>query len=266
MNFKENIFGFDDYVDPFLCNSWVGTAIVGGSILGGISTAYAANKAAGSQTSAANTAAQTTMNMYNTTRGDLSSYRDIGNVAAGDLTTALPTLTAPVSVNPDDFLNSDQYKFLQTQGERAVTNSSAARGLGTSGAALKGSAAFESGLNASQWQSNFNNQVTNTTNTYNRLKGLIDTGETAAAGGGVLGASAANTAAGAAIGAGNASAAATNAIGGAVSNTANNLGGYAAYKGLYGTGSSSGTGGAPYTSGPLPGTSGSNYYGPAAPT
>jgi len=131
------------------------------------------------------------------------------------------------------------YQFNLTQGQKAVTNSAAARGLGTSGAALKGAATFATGLADSTYQNQFNNAVTNQTNAYNRLKGLVDTGENAAAQTGAAGTSAATGAANAQIGAGNAQAAAANATGASISNAANSIGGYAAYKGLYG-GSSAG--------------------------
>ncbi len=218
--------------------AWVATAVIGSGIIGAGASIYGANKAADAQTSAADKASQFAQQQYQQTRADLSPYRDIGGVATNELTGRLSELTTPVSVNPDDFLNSEMYKFLNTQGQKAVTNSSAARGLGSSGAALKGAAAFSSGLNAGQWQQNFNNQVTNQTNTYNRLKALVDTGQNAAAQTGSAGTNAANTSANAAIGAGNANAAAANATGGAISNLANNIGGYAMYKGMYGSGSS----------------------------
>lgn len=223
-----------EFVDPCLCNAWVATAVIGSAVIGGVATNMAANKAANAQTAAANQAAQTQLSMYSTTRGDLSPYRAIGQTASDQLTSQLPALTAPVSVNPDDFLNSTAYNFLQTQGMRGVTNSAAARGLATSGAALKGAASFLSGLNSQFYQQNFNNQVTNQTNAYNRLKGLVDTGENAAAQTGSAGTAAATGAANAQIGAGNAQAAAANAGGAAIANAANSVGGYAAYKGLYG--------------------------------
>lgn len=214
--------------------AWVATAVIGSAVIGGVATSMAANKAADAQTAAANTAAQTQLNMYNQTRSDLAPYRTYGQMAGGELINNIKSLTTPVSVNPDDFINSQAYNFLQTQGMKGVTNSSAARGLATSGAALKGAASFLSGLNSQFYQQNFNNQVTNQTNAYNRLKGLVDTGENAAAQTGAAGTSAATGAANAQIGAGNAQAAAANATGGAISNVANNIGGYAAYKGLYG--------------------------------
>jgi hypothetical protein len=158
------------------------------------------------------------------------------------LLASLSDLTTPISVNPDDFLNSEQYKFQSTQGQRAVTNSAAARGLASSGAALKGAAAFSNGLTSTNWQQNFNNQVTNQTNAYTRLKGLVDTGENAAAQTGALGEKAAYNSGVAAVGAGNAEAAADNKTGSAISGLANNIGGYAMYKGMYGAGGGSGSG------------------------
>lgn len=240
MNYSDRVKIDFEFNDPCLCNSFVATAVVGAGVLGAGATIYGANKAADAQTSAANASIANSKAMYDTTRGDLSPYRDIGSTAATQLTGKLSDLTTPISVNPQDFLNSDMYKFLQTQGERGVTNSSAARGLGTSGAALKGAAAFESGLNSQMYQQNFNNQNTNQTNAYTRLKSLVDTGENAAAQTGTIGQSAVNQQNSATIGAGNAQAAAANATGSSISSLANNVGGYAMYKGMYGGGGGSG--------------------------
>lgn len=227
--------------------AWVATAVIGSAVIGGAVQAYGASKASDAQQQAALTAANTQMNMYNTTRSDLAPYRATGNNAADLMNQKIGELTTPVSVNPQDFINSDQYKFLQTQGERGVTNSSAARGLASSGAALKGAAAFESGLNSQQWQQNFNNQVTNQTNAYNRLKGLIDTGENASAQTGSAGTAAANGASSAQIAGGNAAAAGYNGVSSAISNAANNAAGTT---GLYGKSASYQSGGS------IPGTIG----------
>jgi hypothetical protein len=224
-----------EYIDPCLCNAWVATAVIGAGALGAGATIFAASKAADAQKEAADKAIGMQQQQYQQTRSDLAPYRDAGVDAAGRLRSRLSELTTPISVNPDDFKNSDMYKFAQAQGERAITNSSAARGLGTSGAALKGSAAFESGLNLQNWQQNFNNQVTNQTNAYSRLKGLLDTGENAGAQTGVLGEKAAYNSGAATIGAGNATAAADNASGKAISNLASGVGGYAMYQGIYGS-------------------------------
>lgn len=216
--------------------AWVATAIVGAGVLGAGATIYASGKAADAQTNAASQAANTSLTMYNTTRGDLDPYRQIGQTASDQLTEQLPYLTSPITMDQATLEATPGYQFNQTQGLKAVQNSAAARGLGVSGAALKGAATFATGLADNTYQNQFNNENTNRTNAYNRLKGLVDTGENAAAQTGTAGTAAANTAAGAQIGAGNAQASAANATGGAIANLSNNVGGYAMYKGLYGGG------------------------------
>jgi len=214
--------------------AWVATAIVGSAVIGGVASAYGANKAADAQTEAAQTAANTSLGMYSQTRSDLSPYRDIGAYASSDLQKRLSDLTSPIKMDEATLEQTPGYQFNLTQGLKATQNSAAARGLGSSGAALKGAATFATGLADSTYQNQFNNAVTNQANAYNRLKALVDTGENASAQTGSAGTAAANTAANAQIGAGNAQAAAANATGSSIANAANNIGGYYAYKGLYG--------------------------------
>lgn len=231
--------------------AWVATAIVGSSLVGAGATIWGANKAADTQSANAAKVADMQQQQYQQTRSDLSPYRDIGADASGRLTSRLSELTTPISVNPDDFQNSDYYKFLTTQGQKGVTNSAAARGLGSSGAALKGAATFAKGLASTEYMNNFNMQNTNQNNAYSRLKGLVDTGQNASAQTGSAGATAAQNAGTALTGGANAQAAAANATGSAISNLSSNLGGYAMYQGLYGNKS----GGGPIT-----------YGGPNGPT
>lgn len=229
---------WDEFKDARLCNSFVATAIVGAGALGAGASIYGANKAADAQTNAANLAANTAMSQFNSTKASLSPFVAGGTDALTQLN-ANNNYTTPIDVSAQlqdpNNITTKAYNFNLTQGEKAVQNSAAARGLGVSGAALKGAATFATGLADNTYQSLFNIANTNQTNAYNRLKGLVDTGENAAAGTGVIGQQAATTAAGAQIGAGNAQAAAANATGGAVANAANSIGGYAAYRGLYGS-------------------------------
>jgi hypothetical protein len=160
IDFKKTIFGFDDgFVDPCLCEAWIATSIIGAGVVGAAATAYSANKAADAQTQAAAQAAQTQLSMYNQTRSDLSPYRDIGGVAAGQLTSRLSDLTAPITMDQATLEKTPGYQFNLTQGLKAAQNSAAARGLGTSGAALKGATTFATGLADSTYQNQFNNAV-----------------------------------------------------------------------------------------------------------
>jgi len=132
--------------------------------------------------------------------------------------------------------NTPGYQFNLTQGLKATQNSAAARGLGISGAALKGASTFATGLADSTYQNQFNNANINQTNAYNRLKGLIDTGESAAAGQGQIGATTGNNIASAYGYGGNAAAAGYNQTGASLIGASNQIAGYAGYKGLYGSG------------------------------
>lgn len=214
--------------------AWVATAVIGSAVIGAGAQIYGSSKAADTQSKNAERVAQMQQQQYQQTREDLSPYRAIGGDASGRLTSRLSELTTPISVNPDDFQNSDYYKFLSTQGQRAVTNSAASRGLGSSGAALKGAATFAKGLASTEYMNNFNMQNTNQTNAFSRLKSLVDTGQNAAAQTGSAGATAAQNAGTALTGGANAQAAAANATGSSIANLSNNLGGYALYNGLYG--------------------------------
>jgi len=218
--------------------AWVATAIVGSAVIGGISQSYAASKAADAQTAAADKAIALQQGQYQQTRSDLDPYRQIGRTASDQLSSRIGELTTPITMDQATLEKTPGYQFNLTQGQRAVTNSAAARGLGSSGAALKGAATFATGLADSTYQNQFNNAQLNQKNAYDRLKGLVDTGENAAAQTGALGEKAAYNSGVATIGAGNAQAAADNKIGTSIANTTSGIGGYLAYKGLYGGGSS----------------------------
>lgn len=233
---KHTLYWDLDY-HKFECRSFVATAILGAGVVAAGAQIYSSSKAADAQKEATDKAAAIAQQQYQQSRSDLAPYRDMGGRAGAELESRLPFLTSPITMDQETLEKTPGYQFTKTQGLKAVQNSAAARGLGVSGAALKGAATFATGLADNTYQNQFNNENTNRTNAYNRLKGLIDTGENAAAGTGVLGAKSAETQAGAAIGAGNAAAASYNAMGSAVGNAGNNFGGYMAYKGLYGGGS-----------------------------
>lgn len=241
-----------NFIDPCICNSWVAAAIGGSALIGGAASIFSANKAVDAQTNATNRAIQQQQQMYDTTRADLAPYRAIGTDAYGTLKSRLAELTSPISINPNDLENSDYYQFASTQGQKAVTNSAAARGLGKSGAALKGAATFAKGLATDTYKTAFDMANINQTNAYQRLLSLIQVGAGAATGTGAAGQNTANQISSSLTGQGNAQAAGANSIGGSIASIANNIGGYAAYKGLYGTPSGSGTGNFNYA--PAPGT------------
>ena len=241
--------------------AWVATAIVGSAVIGGAVQAYSANKAASAQTDAANAAVGVQKDIFNQTQQNLSPYIQEGNTATNQLNAQLPNLTSPIKMDEATLEGTPGYQFNLTQGLKATQNSAAARGLGVSGAALKGASTFATGLADNTYQNQFNNANTNQTNAYNRLKGLIDTGANAAGGLATVGANTGANIGSNIVGAGNAQAAAANATGAGIVGASNNIAGYAAYRGLYG--GSSGGSGLPLTNQPNPNGGGvSPGYGP----
>jgi hypothetical protein len=245
---------FKEFQPKGICYTFVATAIIGAGVLSAGAGIYAATKASSAQEQATATAAsiekqqlaQTEAN-FNTSKNNLQPYIDAGTGAQTTLTNELPNLTSPVVMNESALQQTPGYQFNLTQGLKAVQNSAAARGLGVSGAALKGASAFATGLADSTYQNQFSNAVTNQTNAYNRLLGVVQTGAGAAGNlaGAATGTSAVETAGagqigGSVIAGGNAAAAGANATGSAISSAANSLGGYALIKGLYGAGSAQG--------------------------
>ena len=224
----------EDFVPKNICHTFVATAIIGAGVIGAGASIYGANKAATAQENATNAAANLAQGEFDTTQSNLAPYRNIGGTAATQLTNMLPTLTAPVVMNEAALKQTPGYQFNLTQGLKSVQNSAAARGLGVSGAALKGASTFATGLADSTYQNQFSNAVTNQTNAYNRLAGLVNTGEAAAAGNVSAATGAGNTIAAATVAGGNAGAAADNALGTNISNVGNTISGYEIAKGLYG--------------------------------
>jgi hypothetical protein len=188
--------------------------------------------ASDAQSKAAKSANATQMAMFDIAQKNLTPYMDAGKGATSALTNLTGTgeggdplnspLLKPISMDEATLQQTPGYQFNLTQGLKATQNAAAARGLGSSGAALKGAATFATGLADSTYQNQFNNALTNQNNQFNRLMGVSQLGANAAAN---VGQDAITTGQGIAsttVGAGNARAAAwnsgANALGSAGSN------------------------------------------------
>lgn len=171
------------------------------NVIGSVVGADASRSAANTQADAANRAADLQEKQYEQTRSDLQPYRDLGSNYIPQLQTALTnplltaTFTAPTAA---EAAATPGYQFTLDQGLKAAQNSASARGLGSSGAAIKGAESFASGLADATYGDTFNRALTtyatnqNTAaNQVNRLLGVVGTGQNAAALTGSLGAQAA---------------------------------------------------------------------------
>jgi hypothetical protein len=214
-----------------------------------------AKSAAGQQAAADQQAAQLQQQRYLQTRSDLSPYNTAGQAVLPALNAL--AMSGPTGGGPDyvdlaykNYLppqmtqaqleQTPGYQFQMSQGLKALQSANAARGLGVSGAALKGAAQFATGLANSNYQQQFANAQTRfsdvsglsplqqgqLTGQYQRLQGTAALGESAAAQTGSTGATLASQAGNALIAGGQANAAGTIGASNAITGGINNALGY----------------------------------------
>lgn len=212
-----------------------GAAVAAGAVaaagIGAMATSGAADTAANAQMDASNNSIAAQERQQAQTRADLLPYNKAGWGATNALTDLTGTGTgedplksyfSPITMDEATLEQTPGYQFNLTQGLKATQNSAAARGLGVSGAALKGAASYATGLADNTYQNQFNNATTNQTNMFNRLMGISTLGENAAAQTGANGTQIAANIGNSLTGIGNAQAAAAMASGNAISSGASN--------------------------------------------
>jgi hypothetical protein len=184
---------------------WAAAGAVAGGVIGAVGSMSAASTASGAAKDAANLQAQ----QFATTRGDLLPYNTAGQSVLGDLTAlarsgpygggknylAMAEGMLPGQMTQAQLEQTPGYQFNLAQGLKATQSAAAARGLGVSGAAIKGAASYATGLADSTYQQQFQNaqtrygdvlnlntgQQTNLQNQYNRLLNTAQLGESAGA-------------------------------------------------------------------------------------
>jgi hypothetical protein len=222
----------------------VAAATIGSSVIGAVGSAVAGNSAASAQEAAANSANATQLQMFNKAQENLAPYVKLGTDTMQPYQSALSRLAGidpfsqNFSFNGNDLSSNPGFQFASTQGLKSVQNQMAQRGLGYSGAQIKGAENFETGL-ANQYYNDYFNQALNTYNTalnkyqtnYNvasgqasALSGAVQLGQNAAAGVGTAAVNTGNSIAQNTIGAGNAAAAGRIATGNAISGAASSVG------------------------------------------
>lgn len=145
--------------------SFVGKAI--GSLTGANKQAKAAENAAKTQAQSADKATQFQKEMYNQTRQDLSGWTNAGNQATNSMMNLLGLGTG----SPTEAMQQDpSYQFRLNQGLDSVQSSAAAGGGLLSGATLKALNNYASDYASQEYG-----------NAFNRLMGVSQLGENAAA-------------------------------------------------------------------------------------
>ena len=249
----------------------VAVAIIGSAVLGvggAMMSSGAQSSAAQTQADSANRASDLANQRYEQSRQDLMPYNTAGQGGLNQLTSQMGALTAPFSMTQAQLEATPGYQFNLAQGLKSVNNAMGARGLLNSGAVMKGASQYATGLADSTYQSQFNMDQANKTNAYNKLMGLSQLGENAAAQTGAYGMQNAQMVGNNMIGAGNALAAgqvgSANAWANGLSGVGNSLVASQMYGGMNGGGIFGGGGGGGMSGSQFAsqyGTGGSAYSG-----
>jgi hypothetical protein len=151
----------------------------------------AAAASAAAQREAADKSIAAQREMFDIGRADLAPYREGGVAAQNRLTTLLgiggDTTAADYGKYSKDFGMSDfttdpGYQFRLEQGMKALNASAAARGMGVSGANIKGATEYGQNLGSQEYQNAFNRYQANRTAQLAPLQSLYAGGQAAAAG------------------------------------------------------------------------------------
>lgn len=193
------------------------SGIVGG--IAGLGSAFlganASKQAANTQANTALLAANMAQGRFDETKNLLMPYITRGYDVGGVLQAMTGTgpggnpLTAPYTraFSPTDLEATPGYQFIRDQGLKGVQNSYAARGLGSSGAAMKGAARYVTGLADATYNQQLQNDLTQRIAAFNMLWPQTQQGASSVAALGGLGANYTNTQTGLVTDAGKAQAA-----------------------------------------------------------
>jgi hypothetical protein len=168
-------------------------AIAGAGIGGALISSNASRSAANTQANAANRASDLQMQQFQQMQQNLQPYMQLGSSTIPMLQQMLggDRLNTPFSFNPtmQQLEQTPGYQFSLQQGNKALDNAMAAKGLSLSGAQLKGLDAYNTGLASQTFQqqyqnalNNFNTNYGQAADQYNRLSGLVKLGQNSAAG------------------------------------------------------------------------------------
>lgn len=185
---------------------------IGASALGGVASSiiggHAAQSAANTQADAANRAADLQHQAFEEARADLAPYNQAGQgnlpiyqnfykTSADQLGQVFSDLYnhVPQPMTEANLIQTPGYQFALSQGQRAIQNSNAAKGLGVSGAALTGAGQYATGLADQTYKdqfgiqqqiyndyaNNFNSKLNQLGQVFGQIAAPVSLGESAAA-------------------------------------------------------------------------------------
>ena len=164
-----------------------GLAIAGGSIVGGLISSQgaqsAADTAAGASTQASQASIAEQRRQFDINQANQQPWLTAGTGAVNQLAAGLaPGGQFTQNFTPADFLAGQDpgYAFRMSEGMKALNASMAAKGLGVSGAGIKGAINYGQGAASQEYQNAFNRYQTNRANVLNPLQSLAGVGQSTA--------------------------------------------------------------------------------------
>jgi len=216
--------------------TWVGTAVVGSTVVG----AYSANKAAQTQADAMNRSADMQMQMFNTQNEQQTPYREAGYSALSDISNMKPYLTHQFGAEDFQAGIDPSYNFRLQQGNLATSNLLNSSGGLVGGNALQGLTNYGQNAASQEYGNAFNRYQTQRSNIYNNLASIAGLGQTSLGQTGQLAGQTAQGVGGAIAGAGSAIGAGQAAVGNALAGGFQTYGNQQYLSSLLGTKNSAG--------------------------
>lgn len=207
--------------------SWIAAAVVGGSVIGAVTSSKASKNAANAQVQAADKASDTELGMFNQNREDMKPWRDAG-------TQALSQMLAGTKDGGEfnrnftmaDFVKDPGYDFRMGEGQQAIERGAAARGGALGGAALKEATRYGQNFASNEYNTAYNRYNNDLSTRFGRLSSIAGTGQTSTAQVGQMGTQVAGQVAENTMQAGNARASGYVGSANAVNNGVQSLGNY----------------------------------------
>lgn len=165
---------------------FVGVAIGGAALIGGITSAVGSSNAADAQKSAADQAAQLQQQQYEANTKNQQPYMNAGYTALNTIGQDQANGTGfAASFTPQNYIDTPGYNFQMQQGQNAINSSAAATGGVLNGGTLKALDQYTTGLANTTYGQAYQNYLAGSAQSYNQLYGVASLGEQAA---GTLGA------------------------------------------------------------------------------
>lgn len=158
-------------------------AIIGSTLFSSNSASNAADTAANASTQASNASIAEQRRQFDINQANQQPFLTAGTGAVNQLAAGVaPGGQFTQNFTPADFLAGQDlgYAFRMSEGMKALNASMAAKGLGVSGAGIKGAINYGQNAGSQEYQNAFNRYQTNRANVLNPLQSLAGVGQSTA--------------------------------------------------------------------------------------